>query len=235
MDKRFLSLIEKIPDGKGVIDVGTDHGYIPVFLASNGYPGNILASDINPGPLNAGMQNARKAGAEEKIRFILCDGLEKCPPAAVDTVLIAGMGGDTMAGILDRASWVMDRDVLLILQPMTKAEVLRYWLIHNGFEILSEELCKESGKVYQILTSRFGGNTELSDAELFTGKYEQIHTSAHFPQKLKKLIESTGKSIHGLDKSVDHEKDAWKALLMEIYEELTEMNTRLTEERNADN
>ena len=235
MDKRLLSFIKKIPDGKGVIDVGTDHGYIPVYLASHGYPGNILASDINPGPLNSGIQNAREAGVDEKIRFILCNGLEKCPPAAVDTILIAGMGGDTMAGILDRASWVMDRAYLLILQPMTKAEVLRYWLVHNGFEILSEELCEESGKVYQIITSRFGGSTELSDAELFTGKYEQIHTSAHFPQKLKKLMDSTGKSIAGLEKSVDPGKNAWKALLTEIYKELAEMNNRLMGERNADN
>lgn len=221
--------------GNGVIDVGTDHGFIPVYLASHGYSGNILASDINPGPLNSGMQNAREAGVEEKIRFILCNGLEKCPPTAVDTILIAGMGGDTMAGILDRASWVMDREVLLILQPMTKAEVLRYWLIHNGFAILSEELCEEGGKVYQIITSRFGGDTKLSDAELFTGKYELIHDSALFPKKLKKLIDGTGKSIEGLEKSVDPGKKAWKALLTEIYEELAEMNNCLTEERNADN
>ena len=234
MDKRLLSLIKKIPDGKGVVDVGTDHGYIPVYLASHGYSGNILASDINSDPLSSGMQNARDAGVEKKIGFILCDGLEKCSPAAVDTILIAGMGGDTVCGILDRAGWVSDPSYLLILQPMTKSEILRYWLIHNGFEILSEELCEESGKVYQILTSRFGGCTTLTDAELFTGKYEMIHASELFLKRLDKLEESTGKSIAGLNKSIDNEKTAWKNLLIHIFDELAAMKKRLSEERNAD-
>lgn len=234
MDKRLLSLIKRIPDGKGVVDVGTDHGYIPVYLATHGYTGNILASDINSGPLNSGIQNARNAGVKEKIDFILCDGLNKCPPSAVDTILIAGMGGDTVCGILDRAGWVMDPSYLLILQPMTKAEILRYWLVNNGFKILSEELCEESGKVYQIMTTRFGGHTMLNDAELFTGKYELIHTSPLFRKRLDKLIESTGKNIAGLNKSVDKEKAAWKKLLMKILDELTVMNKCYSEERNAD-
>lgn len=234
MDKRLLSLIEKIPAGKGVIDVGTDHGYVPVYLALHGYEGNILASDINSGPLRTGLQNAQEAGVEDKIGFILCNGLEKCPPEAVDTILIAGLGGDTMAGILDREEWVMDRNYLLILQPMTKAEVLRYWLVHNGFEILSEQLCEEGGKVYQILTSRFGGETKLSDAELFTGKYELIHSCPLFSKKLIRLMENTEKSIAGLEKSADMGKTAWKNLLLKIYNEFAAMNERLTEERNAD-
>ena len=234
MDNRLLSLIKKIPPGKGVIDVGTDHGIIPVYLASHGYSGNILASDINAGPLSAGIQNAREAGVEEKIRFILCNGLEKCPPSEVDTILIAGMGGDTMAGILDRAEWVADREYLLILQPMTKAEVLRYWLVSNGFEILSEELCEGSGRVYQIITSRFGKSTRLSDAELFTGKFELIRGSALFPGKLARLMENTEKSIAGLEKSSDYGKRAWAELLKKIFSELNEMKKRLTEEENAD-
>ena len=233
MDKRLLSLIKKIPSGKGMIDVGTDHGYIPVYLAAHGFSGNILASDINSGPLNSGIQNARDAGVEDKIDFILCNGLEKCPPEAVDTILIAGMGGDTISGILDRAAWVMDSAYLLILQPMTKSEILRYWLVNNGFEILSEELCEESGKVYQIIISRFGGYTRLNDAELFIGKYELISASCLFRKKLEKLMESTEKNIAGLEKSVSKEKKPWEKLLIEIHAELVEMNKRYSEENNA--
>lgn len=228
-----MSLVKSIPAGKGVIDVGTDHGYIPVYLSEHGYSGNILASDINPGPLNSGIQNARDAGVEEKIHFILCNGLEKCPSEAVDTILIAGMGGDTISGILDRSEWIMDRSYLLVLQPMTKAEILRYWLVNNGFEILSEELCEEAGKVYQIITSRWGGYTKLDDAELFTGKYELIHSSGLFRGRITRLIENTGKSIAGLAMSSDAEKNAWKNLLIKIYNELIEMDKRYSEECNA--
>lgn len=231
MDKRLLSLIENIPDGRGIIDVGTDHGYIPVYLASHGYQGNIIASDINSGPLNSGMQSAREAGVTDKIDFILCNGLEKCPPEKVDTVLIAGMGGDTISGILDRDEWVMDSRYLLILQPMTKAEVLRYWLVNNGFEILSERLCEDSGRVYQIITSRFGGGTKLSDAELFTGKFELVHSSPLFEKRLNTLIENIGKRISGLEKSSDKGRIAWKKLLVGIHDELLGMREKYNDNK----
>ncbi len=233
MDNRLMSLIKKIPQGKGIIDVGTDHGYIPAFLASNGYPGNIIASDINAAPLKTGMLNAKAAGVEDKITFIHCNGLEKCPNRDIDTILIAGMGGDTICGILDRDEWVMDEAYLLILQPMSKAEVLRYWLVNNGFEIKSEELCEECGRIYQIITSRFGGHTELNDAELFTGKYDQIYSSPWFYTKLSKLIKSTQKSISGLDCSSGVDILTRKKLTEEVYAQLIEMKTKYMEKNNA--
>ena len=233
MDKRLISLLRKIPQGKGIIDVGTDHGYIPVFLASNGYPGNIIASDINSAPLKTGMLNAEAAGVEDRISFIHCNGLEKCPNRDIDTILIAGMGGDTICGILDRDEWVMDEAYLLILQPMSKAEVLRYWLVNNGFEIKSEDLCEEGGRIYQIITSRFDGFSELNDAELFMGKYEQICTSPLFYAKLSKLIKSTQKSILGLDCSSSVDILTRKKLMEEIYVQLIEMKTKYTEKEYA--
>jgi len=226
MDKRLLSLIDNITDGMGIIDVGTDHGHIPVYLASHGYSGNIIASDINSAPLNSGILNAKDAGVSDRIDFILCNGLEKCPADKIDTILIAGMGGDTICGILDRDEWVMDSRYLLVLQPMTKSEVLRYWLVNNGFEILSEQLCEDTGRIYQIIISRFGGCTKLSDAELFTGEYELVHKSLLFNKRLSKLIENIGKSISGLEKSSDVDKIAWKKLLKEIHDELIEMRER---------
>ena len=233
MDNRLMSLVKKIPHGKGVIDVGTDHGYIPVYLAVNGYSGKIIASDINSAPLKTGMLNAKAAGVEGKINFIHCNGLEKCPNRDIDTILIAGMGGDTICGILDRDEWVMDDAYLLILQPMSKAEVLRYWLINNGFEIKSEDLCEEGGRIYQIITSRFGGFTELNDAELFIGKYEKICTSPWFYTKLLKLIKSTQKSISGLDCSSGVDMLTRKKLMEEIYGQLIEMKTKYTEKEYA--
>lgn len=235
MDKRLLSLAKKIPDGIGVVDVGTDHGYIPVHLASGGYSGNIFASDINSAPLKTGMVNAEEAGVENRISFIHCNGLEKCPRSDIDTILIAGMGGDTICGILDRDEWVMDPAYLLILQPMTKAEILRYWLVNNGFEILSEELCEDGGFTYQIITSRFGGHTELNDAELFVGKYEQIHTSASFSARLSKLIKSTKKSIDGIEKAADENVRSRKRLFEEIYYQLLEMKRKYAEEEHDAN
>lgn len=234
MDKRLLSLVKKIPPGKGVIDVGTDHGYIPVYLACTGYSGNIFASDINAAPLETGISNAKEAGVENRIGFIHCNGLEKCPKQDIDTILIAGMGGDTICGILDRDEWVMDQTYLLILQPMTKAEILRYWLTNNGFEILSEDLCEDGGRVYQIITSRFGAFTALNDAELFIGKHEQIRNSPLFYGRLLKLIKSAEKSLSGMENAAGKDALARKKLMKEIYWQYIEMKARYMEENNAD-
>ena len=201
MNKRLELISSILPHGRGFADVGTDHGYLPVYMAQHGYSGKIIASDINEGPLSTAVASARQAGVEDRICFRLCDGLDGCGSEELDTVVIAGMGGDTICGILDRADWVMSRDILLILQPMTKAEVLRYWLTNNDFAICGEWLIEENGEIYQILSARFGARTPLSDAELFTGKYELAVGNALFPVQLAALIKRFERAAAGMSKA----------------------------------
>lgn len=171
MNQRLSAVYDRIRPGRGVIDVGTDHGYLPVRLALEGYPGQIFASDIRRGPLETAKRSAERYGVSNRIHFLLTDGLEACPPNAVDTIVIAGMGGDTICGILDRAEWCMDSAYRLLLQPMTKAEVLRYWLSNNGFTIVDEALPVEGETVYQLLAAEYTGENEtLRDTELYIGK-----------------------------------------------------------------
>ena len=170
MNKRLDLLYEMIPsDGLGVIDVGTDHGQIPIRLAKSGYSGNIFASDVAEGPLNTARSAAHAAGVENKIRFLHCDGLDLCPPEDISDILIAGMGGDTICGILDRAEWIFSGQYRLILQPMTRPEVLRYWLIHNEFSINLEAVVREEQHVYQLFRAEMGPNKHMSDAEYLIG------------------------------------------------------------------
>lgn len=201
MNKRLELIASIMPHGRGFADVGTDHGYLPVYMAQHGYRGKIIASDINEGPLSTAVASARQAGVEDRICFRLCDGLDGCGSEELDTVVVAGMGGDTICGILDRADWVMSRDILLILQPMTKAEVLRYWLTNNDFAICGEWLIEENGEIYQILSARFGARTPLSDAELFTGKYELAVGNALFPVQLAALIKRFERAAAGMSKA----------------------------------
>ena len=201
MNKRLELIASILPHGRGFADVGTDHGYLPVYMAQHGYSGKIIASDINEGPLSTAGVSAWQAGVEDRICFRLCDGLDGCGSEELDTVVIAGMGGDTICGILDRADWVMSRDILLILQPMTKAEVLRYWLTNNDFAICGEWLIEENGEIYQILSARFGARTPLSDAELFTGKYELAVGNALFPVQLAALIKRFERAAAGMSKA----------------------------------
>ena len=226
MNKRLQAISALIPQGRGLIDVGTDHGYLPVELAKSGYAGHIYASDIRQGPLNAARRTAEEAGISDRIRFLLCDGLDQCPPELIDTIVIAGMGGDTICGIVDRAEWTMDGRYTLLLQPMTKAEILRYWLSNNEYEILREELVLDGGKLYQILLVRYGVSRKLSDAELFTGAYALIHDHLLFPELLESCIKRFERQLDGMEKGKTGAESGRYALLQHILLELKEMRAR---------
>ena len=223
MRKRLECIAAKIPDGVGVIDVGTDHAYLPVALARRGYRGNLLASDIAQGPLDTARRHAEDAGVSERIRFLCCDGLALCPPDDVDCIVIAGMGGDTISGILDRAEFCMDPRYLLILQPMTRAEVLRYWLIYNEFAITVEDLVLDGGIVYPVLCARFGGKTRLNDAELYTGSFAMLKEHPLFPRFLAKQDRRFQKMYDALRRSGAGDEDGRLALCGQICSELEEM------------
>lgn len=221
MNKRLKAILAHIHEGKGIIDVGTDHGYIPAALIESGYSGNIIASDINAGPLETARRTAANCGGLERIEFILCDGLEKCDRTRIDTIIIAGMGGDTICGILDRAEWCISPGYTLILQPMTKAEVLRFWLINNGFEIIADEYVLD-GNVYQIIVAQVGPFIRYTDAELFLGKYETVCSDELFPDRLEALIKRFEYTVRGMGNSAS-ERDICRAefekgILNELYE-----------------
>lgn len=220
MNKRLKAIFSYIKDGIGVVDVGTDHGYIPVALCENGYRGNIIASDINEGPLETARRNAAEAGFDERIQFTLCDGLQGCDRSLVDTIVIAGMGGDTICGILDRDDWCIAAPYTLILQPMTKAEVLRYWLINNGLHIADEKIVRD-GNIYQIIVARAGEQPKLSDAELYTGQFELAAKNELFPELLTTLVKRFEYVRNGMKSAVtarDRERMSFDSrILSELY------------------
>lgn len=223
MSKRLDKIASFVKPGLGVVDVGTDHGYIPVMLCRRGYNGNIVATDINEGPLNKALISLREAGFEDRVELKLCDGLDDCDPNAVDTIIVAGMGGDTIIGILDRAEWCAREDIRLILQPVTKVEILRYWLINNDFCITDESLVKENGKIYQVICAKQGKSERYSDAELYIGKREKIMDDELFPEHLDMHILRFTAAVSSLAKSKRKRRDAWLRILLDILRELEGM------------
>ena len=219
MDNRLLNIAKCIGE-KGFADVGTDHGYLPIYMAKNGYRGNIVASDINQDPLNCAIRNAEEAGVSDKMEFILCNGLDGGLRDKIDSIVIAGMGGDSICGILDRADWCMDKRYKLILQPMTKAEILRYWLCCNDFQITDEILIDDNGTVYQLICARYGKREMLSDAELFLGKLELVRDNPLFEKCLDKNLRRFEKLIKGLRVSRDSKEIASLPLYQQIYGQL---------------
>lgn len=223
MNNRMFAAVKYIESGKGLIDVGTDHGYLPAWMAKHGYKGNIIASDINESPLKKAIATAEAQGVSRRIQFQLCDGLDGCSPDSVDTIIVAGMGGELICRILDRAEWCMDRRYKLILQPMTKSEVLRYWLTNNEFEICAEELVPEGNALYQLMVVRFGGMTRLNDAELFIGKRELFPDLELYEQQRQKYIKRFEAALGGMRKSSSGKQPPSFRLYSGILEELKGM------------
>lgn len=166
---RLQAIAQQIPQGAKLADIGTDHGYLPVWLLLNGRIETAVAADLREGPLNRAKETARQYGQGEKISFRLCDGLTGIAADEADTVVIAGMGGDTIAAILEAAPWTR-QGKLLFLQPMTGMPQLRRWLQAHNYAVLSEQIVREGKRLYSIWSVKGGKMASLSPAELWAGK-----------------------------------------------------------------
>lgn len=222
LSDRLLAIAQLIPPSGGVADVGTDHGYIPVWLVQNGHNGKLFATDINIAPLEHAKQTATEYGLDDKIEFQLCDGLAALNGTDLSTVIIAGMGGESIAEILSGAPWVKEQNTLLILQPMSKSSLLRKWLFENGFRVLSEQLV-DDGKVYEILTAQAGEDEPYSPAELQTGHKRLISSDPLFAKQLTLLVKKFERAVFGLSSSVKPEARARSACAIETFSSLLEM------------
>ena len=172
--KRLLSAAEFVRQGAYFADIGTDHAYLPLFLLEKGTVEGAVCVDVNEGPLKSAEANARERGLTEKITFILSDGAEKLSGMGVTDVAICGMGGELIAGIIDRAPFLRDPNIRLILQPMTKQSELRRFLARNGFSVIGESYSYDSGKYYVCLCAFYSGEfKELSPVEAEFGKFNE--------------------------------------------------------------
>lgn len=230
LSKRLEAIAALVPPGGGVADVGTDHGYIPVHLLKKGHPGPIYATDINPGPLESARRAAIVYGLEEKISFRLCDGLSALDGGDISTVIIAGMGGETIAAILSAASWTRESGRLLILQPMSRSDRLRAWLGQNGYRISSEQLVWD-GQIYELLTASGGGEPQaLFPGELLTGRFELIRRDPLFPRRLDELTGKARRALEGLSASSDPEKRKSLPEYRQRLDSLLELGQKLSQE-----
>ena len=160
LPERLNTIAGLIKNGSSVADIGTDHGYLPIYLALKGMARDIIASDISAEALKAALQNAAKHGVGDKITFIAAPGLAGVGESEADTIVIAGMGGETIVSILAGAPWTKRRGVKLILQPQTKTGELCEWLCGNGCAIQDAKLARDRGRLYVVIVAQGTGHRE---------------------------------------------------------------------------
>ncbi|MCI8332613.1 MAG: SAM-dependent methyltransferase [Clostridiales bacterium] len=176
LDSR-LKACASLVQGKTAADIGTDHAYVPVYLIQNHICHHVVASDVRAGPVQRALQNVAAYGLAESIQVIKADGLQSDTFIGCSDVIIAGMGGDLMVKMIDQCSWSRQKGVRFILQPMTKAERLRFYLWNHGYEISDELIAYDEkgadNRVYQIFSCTYTGrNTDFTEVELLIGKHQ---------------------------------------------------------------
>lgn len=165
LSPRLETIVSFVEKNSIVADIGTDHGYIPVYLIENDISKKVIATDVNEGPLNSAKSYIEKKRLQGRIETRLGDGIRVIRPYEVDTIIIAGMGGLLIKKIIQQSKNVADTIENFILQPMIASDELRRFLYNNNYKIKNERLVKEGDKIYEIIHA-IHGKDEVKD-EIF--------------------------------------------------------------------
>lgn len=156
LTERLMAMANQVEKGESVADIGTDHGYLPMYLFKEGISPKVIMADISKGSLNKAKQNCREMYPNEKFDFRLGYGLKVIKRGEVDDIVIAGMGGVLISDILGKDMGKSKTFKKLILQPRTAQGRLRFWLIRKGFDIVEEQLIREGRFICEIITAVSG-------------------------------------------------------------------------------
>jgi len=209
LSKRLAALVDYVPQGAVVADIGTDHGFVPIYLLQEGISPSAIAGDIKEGPLSSADKAVVEAQLEDKIDLRLGDGLSILRPGEAGVIIIAGMGGSTIKEILEKGQEVLARVNRLILQPMVAAGQLRLWLVDNGWNIVDETLVAEEERIYEIIVAEHGNPEEDWDqVEIELGPRLLAKGHPLLEAHVNKMLESEQEVLKGLAKSDSDEARA---------------------------
>ena len=191
LSQRLAAVAEFVPQGARLLDVGSDHAYLPIALMEEGKIDFAIAGEVVKGPYESALHNVSGAGLADKIAVRLADGLAAFEASDdITTITICGMGGGLIADILAAGADKLATVDRLILQPNNREDELRAWLMNNGFKLVTEQIMTENDKFYEIMVVEHGQMT-LSATELRFGPFLNQEKSdvfkARWQRELKKL------------------------------------------------
>ena len=186
ISKRLELVASFVPQGAILLDVGSDHAYLPIELVERGKIKSAIAGEVVEGPYQSAVKNVEAHGLNEKIQVRLANGLAAFEEAdQVSVITIAGMGGRLIARILEEGLDKLANVERLILQPNNREDDLRIWLQDNDFQIVAESILEEAGKFYEILVVE-AGQMKFSASDVRFGPYLSKEVSPVFVKKWQK-------------------------------------------------
>ena len=187
--KRLMAIAELVPPCAKLADIGTDHAYLPAYLVQNGKVLSAIAGEVNEGPYRSACAMIDRLGLTKQVTVRFGDGLAVLSPGEADTVIIAGMGGATMAGILSARPEVVACLKQIILQPMAASSAVRRWLTTHMWYVDDEVLVDDEGKLYEIISAKPGSAPPLTDVMAEIGPVLWEKKAPHLVRHLQQLIQ----------------------------------------------
>ena len=189
LSMRLERVAAHMPVGARLADIGSDHGYLPVALMRRGLIAAAVAGELALTPFQAAQRTVRDNGLEQQITVRRANGLEAIEPQdAITAISVCGMGGETIRDILENGKARLHGQERLILQPNGGEQPLRYWLMENGYCIVSEELLSENNFYYEIIVAERAGPMLYSAEELYFGPLQMQARSPVFLSKWQRIL-----------------------------------------------
>lgn len=177
LNDRLQIIADRLKNEKTMADIGTDHGFLPVFLLQSGQCERVILADISVPSLAKAEENCRRYFTGEyeecaaRAEFRAGDGLTVLKPGEVDAVVIAGVGGKLITELLERDMEHTCSFRKFIFQPRIGQGILRKWLCDHGFRIIHEDLVEEGNFIPEIITVLTPG-AEMRQAGCSAGEAE---------------------------------------------------------------
>ncbi|MBQ4509656.1 MAG: SAM-dependent methyltransferase [Clostridia bacterium] len=197
ISERLCTAASYVRDGAVVADIGTDHAYLPIYLALENKITRAIASDVNEGPISKARENISKYNLDNTIDTCIANGLDGINKYSPTDIVICGMGGELIVQILESSEYIKKQGIRLILQPMTMVKELREYL-QNGYSAIAENVVFEDNKLYQIICVEYDGIIkQYSDIQLELGIKNIENGGDKLKMLLDALIKKKEKKLNG--------------------------------------
>jgi len=227
LSPRLQTIANYVKEGSIVADIGTDHGYVPVYLVENGVAKGAIAADINEGPLKNAQGYIEQKKMNDLIETRLGNGLKPINVGEVDTVIIAGMGGLLIRDILEESKELAKTIKYFILQPMVASDELRKYLYENNYNIIDEKLSKEDHKYYEILLVTHGSDYPEKEIHYEIGKKLIENKDELLKEFIEKKIKKVNEIMENLKGETTQKAQEQYEIMKKRYDDYREVLGKL--------
>jgi len=199
LGNRLQLIASKIEKGSTVVDIGTDHAHLPIYLVNKGLSKKVIATEILSGPFEKAWKNIKKFGCQNYIDLRLGSGLKPIKPGEGDIAVIAGMGAINIVQIISESRETADSFKKLILQPMRNQAKLREFLLTAGYQIIDEDVTMEANKFYEVIVAKKGIRKAFDEIDILVGPVLRNKKSSVIYEYINYRIRKLENIIRGLE------------------------------------